>query len=244
MFEPIKNEKLYQMVVKQVKALIEKGQLEPGSQLPSERELAKLLSVSRTSVRQAITALEAMKILDIRHGEGTFVAIETANKDIIDAFSNQLVELQLFPDEILESRMILEGPLARMCADRATPEDISKIKSMLEHNRDVLGDKLSLEEMNRDFHLAIAEGAGNRSLYIQAKALYTMMEFNLWPRLKGFMEKNTEIIELHLLQHLEIFEAISSKKPDLAEKLMINHLKSIEHEFQEEAQRIIEEKED
>lgn len=239
MFEPVKNEKLYQLVVKQVKDLIDNGDLEFGSQIPSERDLAKQLSISRTSVRQAITALEAMGILEIKPGDGTFVKNTFGSREFIDTFVEQLVTLQLSPSEIIETRIILECPIAELCAERVTEEGLLKIENLLEINRIGKSEEVGLEEMNRDFHLEIAANAGNRNLFLHAQALYGMMDFNLWPKLKGHMEKNLDVTKQHIIQHKEIYDAIKSRDGNLAKKLMFKHLNSIEQDFLNEAKNLI-----
>ncbi|MDD2422403.1 MAG: GntR family transcriptional regulator, partial [Heliobacteriaceae bacterium] len=82
-FKPIKTRKIYEEIVEQLRALIAKGNLMPGDKLPSERELSERLGVSRASVREALTALEVMGILDVRPGDGTFVR-ETNQSSIIE----------------------------------------------------------------------------------------------------------------------------------------------------------------
>ena len=136
------------MVVKQVETLIAEGQLAPGAQLPPERELARMLSVSRTSVRQAISAMESLGMLESKQGEGTFVTVKEEEEDILGRLSpKHLVDQQLTPDEILETRIILECPIVRICTENATEQEILNIKSHLERNRLRLGDKASIADM-------------------------------------------------------------------------------------------------
>ena len=82
-FKPIKTRRIYEEIVDQLKMMIIQGNLKPGDKLPSERELSEQLGVSRSSVREALSALEAMSILDIRSGEGTFVR-ETSQSATIE----------------------------------------------------------------------------------------------------------------------------------------------------------------
>ena len=230
-FEPVKNEKLYEMVVKQVKSLIEDGRLSPGDRLPPERELARMLAVSRASVRQAISAMEALGILESRHGEGTFVANDEDEVDVVGSFSELLVKQQLTPTEILEARIMVEVPAVRMCAERATPEQILAIESRLEKNRLAEGNRITLAEMNRDFHLSVTEGACNRGLTRIVEVLYTMMELNLWPTLKNLAQEKHQTTQKHLAQHEEIFRSVRDHCPDVAAQLMRDHLSTIEQEF-------------
>lgn len=235
MFEPIKNEKLYKMVVRQVRSLIAEGELSPGDRLPPERELATMLAVSRASVRQAISAMEALGILESRHGEGTFITTDGSGEDLIESFSALLVREQINPAEIIEARKFIECPNARLCAERASAEQIEHVRLMLEENRRISGTETSLSEMNRDFHLAIAEGTCNRGLVRLSETLYKMMEINLWPRLKTLSERRHERTGKHLAQHVQIYDAIAAHDGDLAERVMTEHLDKIEAEFEEDA---------
>lgn len=235
MFEPIKNEKLYKMVVNQVKGLIAEGALSPGDRLPPERELATMLTVSRASVRQAISALEALGVLESRHGEGTFIAKEESHDDLIESFTKILVKEQITPEEIIETRRIIECPNVRLCAERASGGQIEQIRLMLEENRMKVNKGASLSEMNRDFHISIAEGTCNRSLVKITEALYKLMEINLWPRLKDLSEQRPERTKKHLVQHEAIWDAIKSRDGELAAKRMQEHLDTIEAEFEEDA---------
>jgi len=235
MFEPVKNEKIYKMAVRQVISLIENGKLAPGEKLPPERELARILSVSRTSVRQAITVMEEMGFLETRHGEGTFVVTDREDQEIAQTFAQHLVNLQLTPLELLETRLVVECPVARCCAERASDDDIKQIESFLEHNRMERGEAVGLEKMNNDFHLAIARATGNRGLYSLVEGVYSMMSINLWPKLKDVVADKKDRSVLHLKQHVQIFEAIKARDPELTENLVRNHLKTIEHEFIEDA---------
>ncbi len=236
-FEPVKNEKLYKMVVSQVKALIADGKLAPGDRLPPERELAGLLSVSRASLRQALSAMEALGILERRQGDGTYVTTASDEVDVIASFSENLVSRQLTPLEILEARIVVECPVARMCAERATDDEIRIIGERLERHRLKVGKSASLEEMNRDFHLAVAEGAHSACVLRLAQGLYEMMETNLWPTLKTLVEQDEQRTEHHLDQHEKIFGCIRSRRPAEAEEAMRKHLQTIEHEFLEDAQK-------
>jgi GntR family transcriptional repressor for pyruvate dehydrogenase complex len=241
-FEPVKNEKLYKMVVSQVRSLIADGRLSPGDRLPPERELARLLSVSRASLRQAISAMEVLGVLERRQGDGTFVATGDDRVDVIASFSEHLLSRQLTPIEILEARIITECPVVRMCTERAADAEIEAIGARLERHRLMLGDATCLAEMNRDFHLAIAEGAHSRCLTRLTQGLYVMMQNNLWPTLKIMAEQDQQRTDRHLDQHEEIFRFIGSRRSAEAEEAMRQHLLTIEQEFHEDAQEVAEER--
>ncbi|MEE8224579.1 MAG: GntR family transcriptional regulator, partial [candidate division NC10 bacterium] len=102
----VKKTRIYQDIVAQVKELIAEGKLKPGDQLPSERELSEMFQVSRASVREAIRALESMGFIEIRQGEGTYIAssVETLLASVASALLHQRDPLL----QVFEARKILE----------------------------------------------------------------------------------------------------------------------------------------
>ncbi len=231
LFRPVKCKKIYKMVINQVKALIKDGSLSPGDRLPPERELASMLTVSRASVRQAICALEALGFVDIRHGDGTYVAEDSSNDSVIESFSSLLIQEQLSPDEIMETRLLIEPSASRICSERATADNLTEIEDMLEKNRFARNEKKPLLDMNRDFHLVIAEATGNRGIVRVMHEITQMMKQNMWPRLKGLSYNRQDRIEEHLSQHVEIAEAIAARDGKRAENSMREHLETIEREM-------------
>lgn len=233
-FQPIKSEKIYMTVIRQVKGLIDKGQLAPGDRLPPERELASMLSVSRASVRQAISALEAQGIVEIRHGEGTYILEAAATDEVIESFSRFLVQEQITPQEILETRKIVECESARLCAERASREHVSRLEGLLERRRGGERTRESLAAMNHELHMAIAEGSGNRGLIKVMEVLLQMMRLNMWPALKQMSERRQERVDEHLDQHERIVEAVGRRDGDGAYRSMRQHLETIEREMRED----------
>jgi len=231
-FEPIKSEKIYKMVMRQVRTLITEGDLSPGDRLPGERELSSLLTVSRASVRQAIAALEAQGIVTKRQGDGTFVVGRGGNADeVIESFSRFLAEEQINPTHILESRLVVECATTRFCAERAADEEINGLKALLERRRIAEGRKDSFAQMNRDLHIAIAQGSKNPALIKVMELLLEMMDLNMWPRLKQMSEEREKRVQKHLDQHEEIVDAIIRRDADGAYESMRNHLETIEREM-------------
>lgn len=233
MLEPIKTKKIYTLIMQQIQDLIEGNQLKPGDRLPSERELATALSVSRASVRQAITALSTKGILSAQQGDGTYVTTPAMRSDALAELSQQLVEQQISPNEIIETRILIECECARLCALRATPEFCVKLEALLEHNREKLGTSGPLEQMNTDLHNMIALGAKNNALLRIMSDVWALMNENMWYFLKNKSNDRTAEIEKHLRQHVEIVEAIKANNPQLAQEKMREHLSDIDSSLTE-----------
>ena len=133
--EAIKQRRLYQDVVRQIRNLIDEGTLKPGDRLPSERELAEQLQVSRSSLREAMRTLELQGLVVSRPGAGTFVSNDT-NGSVADALTAYLADGKDALKDVFEMRHILEPQMAALAAGRATPEDLQRLEQMLTQQAD------------------------------------------------------------------------------------------------------------
>jgi GntR family transcriptional repressor for pyruvate dehydrogenase complex len=230
MLKPIKTEKLYNVIMRRITEFIKEQKLESGDKLPPERELAIALSVSRASVRQAITALAAQGIVTMRHGDGNYIS-QTGGNGLLELFGHFLAGAQINPDEILEVRLMLECEAARLCALRADDKHLAVLRNLLERNRIQNGEEDSLSNMNKDLHSAIASGANNSALLRIMDAVWDIMGSNMWPLLKNESNNRKRQIELHLDQHEQIVEAICARDEKKAYEEMYNHLATIEKEM-------------
>jgi GntR family transcriptional repressor for pyruvate dehydrogenase complex len=230
MLKPIKTEKLYNLIMRRITEFIREQKLESGDKLPPERELAIALSVSRASVRQAITALAAQGIVTMRHGDGNYIS-QTNENGTLELFGHFLAGAQINPDEILEVRLMLECEAARLCALRADDKHLSVLRNLLERNRMRNGQEDSLSNMNKDLHSAIASGANNSALLRIMDVVWDIMGGNMWPLLKNESNNRKRQIELHLDQHEQIVEAICARDEKKAYQEMYNHLATIEKEM-------------
>ncbi|MBI4560568.1 MAG: FadR family transcriptional regulator, partial [Candidatus Rokubacteria bacterium] len=109
--EPIKSTRIYEEIVRQIRTLISEGKLRSGDQLPPERELAESFKVSRTSVREALRALESIGLIEIRAGEGTFVR-EISVESLIEPLALVILTQREAVGELFEARRLLEPAIA------------------------------------------------------------------------------------------------------------------------------------
>src|SRR5271167_2168984 len=123
-FEVVRRNKVYEVVAKQIERLVQE-KLKPGDKLPSERELAEMLQVSRSSIRDAIRGLELMGLVEPRQGAGTIVR-EISAESLVNPFASALKHKQVVVGELLDFRKMLEPPLAGRAATNASPEEISE----------------------------------------------------------------------------------------------------------------------
>jgi GntR family transcriptional repressor for pyruvate dehydrogenase complex len=228
MLEPIKTEKLYNIIMRRIFDLIKEQKLEPGDRLPSERELAVALSVSRASVRQAIAALSAKGVVKMRQGDGTYVSSVNGDKHTLELFGQFLVGSQIDPFEILEVRIMVECESARLCALRADEAHLKFLKNLLKQSSIGKEGVPPRSTLNVEIHTAIAKGAQNKALLRIMNVVWEIMENNMWPLLK---RETSNHVELHEKHHREIIAAICDHDADRAYKTMYNHLNSIKEDM-------------
>jgi DNA-binding FadR family transcriptional regulator len=129
MDEPIRLDRrsIHHQISEHLRELIVSGELKPGEALPSERELAARFSVSRNSLRQAIAFLEAMGLVETRHGAGVFVA-ETSSEATVSRFADVLLDPRRSLVDVVEGRLAIEPTIAEIAAERRSEVDVAEIQ--------------------------------------------------------------------------------------------------------------------
>ncbi len=218
----VKKTRIYQDIVAQLKELIADGKLRPGDQLPSERELSEMFQVSRASVREAIRALESMGFIEIRQGEGTYIAssVETLLASVASALLHQRDPLL----QVFEARKILEPAITALAAERATAEDVGDLEAILAEQADQVAKGETGVEADTRFHSTLAEAAKNEVLLRLNEAIVDNLRET---RLRSLQTQGRP--PRSLAGHREILAAIGSKDPARAQAAMLNHLETIEH---------------
>jgi GntR family transcriptional repressor for pyruvate dehydrogenase complex len=215
---PVNRPKLYEQVVDRLREHVAAAGLHVGDRLPAERDLAARLGVSRTSVRQAIVALEVQGLVEVRHGGGIFLLREHWAPEPL---ARMLDRRRRLPD-VLEARDALETKTAALAARRRTEDDLREIDAALEDMRRAIKDGELGEHADRRFHGAITSAARN-PLIAEAMA-------NLADRIA---ESRTESLRQpgrpaqSLAQHLAVAEAIRRGDPEAAATAMHIHVSSV-----------------
>jgi GntR family transcriptional repressor for pyruvate dehydrogenase complex len=208
---------LTEQLIEKLESLVLKGVLTAGEQLPSERQLAQLLSVSRASVRQALKALQVMGVLEVRHGSGNYLS--DAAEEILKVPPRILVPLKgLTQAELFEVRRAMEAEAAAAAAARATPKDIQAMRIELEGMRANSQDRVAYGTHDLAFHHAIAVASSNRGfiwfLSLANKVLYQAL---LRRPMSRSMKRSVE-------EHENILRAIEAGNQDLAREEMLKHV--------------------
>jgi GntR family transcriptional repressor for pyruvate dehydrogenase complex len=220
--EPIKSTRIYEEIVRQVKAMISEGRLKSGDQLPPERDLAEKFVVSRTSVREALRALESLGLVEIRPGEGTFVR-EVSVEALIEPLALMLLTQREAIGELFEARLVLEPAIAGLAARRATPEEIQEMARILdEQAREITAGRTGLAQ-DGEFHAAIAAAAHNRAI---TRLVHGIMDLLTQSREESLntTDRPTRSHE----DHRRVLEAIRKRDDAGAEQAMRDHLVAVE----------------
>jgi GntR family transcriptional regulator, transcriptional repressor for pyruvate dehydrogenase complex len=208
-------------IAQQIVNLIGSEQLRPGDRLPSERELAALLGVSRPSVREAVKSLEAQGRLVVRHGQGVFVAVPQSQKDLRAALASQQVTL----GELFAMREVLEVPAAGWAAAAGDDDRIASISAALDELNTASNanprDFTRLQALDAAFHMRIVEAAGNRflrqTLGVLQEMLATGMETTLL--IPGRLAKSRA-------EHERILDALQQGDSAAARSAARRHIRS------------------
>ncbi len=219
---PIKSTRIYEEIVRQIKQLISEGQLKSGDRLPPERDLAEKFVVSRTSVREALRALESLGLIEIRPGEGTFVR-EVSIDALVGPLALLLTTQREAIAELFEARRLLEPALAGLAAARATRDEIQEMDRILEEQaKEIAAGNTGLAQ-DAAFHAAIGAAAHNRAITRLAHAIMDLLSQSREESLNtpGRPTRSHQ-------DHRRILAAITARDERAARQAMLDHLEAVE----------------
>lgn len=223
-FQKIEPEKLSGAVTRQIEQLILRGILRPGERLPSERELADRMGVSRPSLREAIADLQSRGLLATRAGAGIFVA------DVLgSAFSDALIQLFATHDEAvldyLSFRRDMEGLAAERAARLASDTDLQVIDTIYTKMQSAHAKRDPTDEarLDADFHLSIIEASHNVVMLHMMRSMYQLLREGVFYNRQVMFKQRTTRDEL-LEQHAAINAALQSRDPAAARHAIEAHL--------------------
>ncbi len=222
--KPVEKILISDGVLEQIRDLIHSGELPPGQRLPSEMNMASNLSVSRSSLREALNALVHLGYLQ-RRNRGVYVNPQISwRTNLSFRFSRSQEDLTIA--EMIEVRKIVESELCALAAKRAEPEDINALEESLQRMKRDLGDPEAFINSNQHFHLCIARAAKNHILEDFIVKIRDLLKSNI----ALVIEKST-ISKRSLNYHQRIFEAVRDGDVARARRVMTEHIADIEKEF-------------
>lgn len=233
-FQQVQPQKYYMQIAKQIRDMILGGKLKIGDRLPAERTLAQQFGTSRASIREAMSALEMLGIIECRSGQGNFITADGSSGSIDGELLKALLKGH-DPYEIFEARLELEPSVAALAAVRATAEDKTVLQKKLEelnglsfkvHTGIRTLEDITEEYMECDrlFHLEVGKCSHNSVMYMVFSGVNLMMKEAHW---RG-MKRKSLLIEGNLqrydIEHSAIFRAIYEGDQKAAREQMQNHI--------------------
>jgi GntR family transcriptional repressor for pyruvate dehydrogenase complex len=224
MLRNLKTERLNVATQEQIKFYIIESGLKAGDPLPTEKALEQQLGISRTSIREALRSLEAIGIVESRHGVGRF--LRTFNYDaILENLSYNInVNVKNFR-EIIDVRMALESSFLPRVVPKFEEQDIDRIYRILERMAEVVDagqEEQQLIQIHTEFHLMLYERENNE-LLLHLIRIFATMQRTLTVAQRYRTSDLTEFIELHR----RLVEAIERRDPGLAVERLVEHFKDV-----------------
>jgi GntR family transcriptional regulator, transcriptional repressor for pyruvate dehydrogenase complex len=228
-FRPIRLERVAEKIALQLKNAISNGVFKVGNRLPSERELAEQMGVSRTSVREAIQQLELLGIVETVHGGGSIV------KNLTEQGIRSPMEIVLEEDkrrvlELTEVRAFMEAWAAKQAAAHRTDAELELIRGYLEEMERDLEKGRVRPEIDFKFHAEIAAATHNTVFVHLIENIHQLISYSIKVhREEVFLSREDQ--ETIFDHHLRVFKAIRNKDPKAAEDAMSTHLRFVVQEF-------------
>lgn len=227
--------KIYVEVTRQIERLIERGVLKSGDRLPSEPELANQLGISRPPLREALSALEVLGIIERKGRTGSFVK---ANINTV-RFRHELRQLgrNVSPFQAYQARKLVETEIAQLAVETATEKDIAAVKKafqQMEKQARRTNSSLTWQAINRcdiDFHLSLAEATHNALLVDMVRYMMAGLGEELWAKMKARHVNFRQRLRETLLEHKQILDAVTRKDGSMVRKKLCKHLQKAEREM-------------
>jgi len=222
--------RLHEQIVKHIREIISSGRLKPGDRLLPERQLAEVLKVSRTALREALAKLASMGFIEVKSKEGAYVK-EISLNNLVEPLATTLLKEKESVSNLFEVRAILETKVVLLAAERATPQDIARIKwNAYQVMEDIKADA-DVSESDTEFHLSLAMATHNELLFKIMSMLSGLMREAYGPARRSMMKGPNA--SLYGENHLSICEVIEAGRGNEAERLMAEHIKLAKKETME-----------
>jgi len=227
-WEPVQRSRTHELVMSQIEARLLSGQLKPGDQLPSERELSSMLGVSRSSLRESLRVLEALGIIEIRLGGGPDSGAVLRNEPgsgFVRLLQLELAMGHFSPQDVLGTRIALEEWSGSNAAELATLHDLSEMSGILDRMDDA---QITTEEFNTldtAFHVRMAEAGGNALTAHLMGSLRLAIRQQMIDAYAGLDDWRATAVTVRA-EHRAILDAIANKQSDTVRTLVRKHIRS------------------
>lgn len=196
--------------------------IEPQGKLPSERQLVKMLGVTRSTLRESLKTLELLGVVQIRQGDGTYVSNEKTSSMFPKVISWGMLLNTTEARQLIEARLYLETSLAELAAIKSTENERAKLREILNQMKEKERDDQEFADFDSEFHLEIARSAKNPVLSSTLQNTKSFLQVWVERVVENSPSRNW-VIE----QHTQILEAIENQDAVAANEAMKAHLQEV-----------------
>lgn len=219
---PIARTRAHEEVARQLEELMHQGVLRSGDRLPPERELATRFQVSRATVRQALSVLQATGLIDSRIGDGTFARSSTQGLSVTD-LAGALRSAHATLTDQLELRRLVEPQVASLAAERASEAELEELREHIKRQEVRVADGLPFIEEDSAFHLGVARATKNALLVKMVEGIHELLRESRQHSQRTLGGKNAS-----LEGHRRLYEAIRKRDSEAAYDAMLAHILNVE----------------
>ncbi len=227
-YKSIKPKKIYEEVSEAILTMIKNGTLKPGDKLLPVHQLAEQFQVGRSAVREALSALRAMGLIEMKQGEGTYVK-NFDSSSLTKSLNHTLLMKKEDILNLLEVRKVLEVGAVRAAATKRTEDNLQNMRHWLDEMEKGIGDEKAGEKADFHFHMAIAEASHNKILLELMNHVSEMIAETIGESRRIILYGEQTTAERLLEEHQAIYEAVLGQDIDSAQQAMLNHLTNVEH---------------
>jgi GntR family transcriptional repressor for pyruvate dehydrogenase complex len=230
-FRSVKRAGLPDAALSEIKRMIVEGQLVAGERLPAERDLALTLGVSRPALREAISALIALNILESRQGQGTFVS--SLEPELLAEPIDFLLRInESAIHALFEARRALESETAALASVRATDEELAGMAELVAGGREKLDDVMAFVEHDIEFHRRIWRAARSSILASLLQSVGTLSRASRMQTGQALETRKKTVAD-----HEAILRALQARDPVAARRCMVDHLQHVEAALDDEGSK-------
>ncbi|MBE7148083.1 FadR family transcriptional regulator [Bacillus mycoides] len=227
-YKSIKPKKIYEEVSEAILTMIKNGTLKPGDKLLPVHQLAEQFQVGRSAVREALSALRAMGLIEMKQGEGTYVR-NFDPSSLTKSLNNKLLMKKEDILNLLEVRKVLEVGAVRAAAAKRTEANLQNMKQWLDEMAKSIGDEKAGEKADFHFHMGIAESSHNNILLELMNHVSEMIAETIGESRRIILYGEQTTSERLLEEHQSIYDAVLKQDVELAQQAMLDHLTNVEH---------------
>ncbi len=217
----------YEEITEQLKQRILDGRLKVGDKLPSTKEMSEQFGVGRSTTREALSALKAMGLIEIRQGGGCRVIDNAVSQFELPELQSIRINRKTLI-ELIEARKSLEVSNAAIAAVRRTDEDVAELSRLIHDMQRSIGNELEGERTDLLFHMSLARATHNSIMLQLFESIVNQMEMAIREIRRVEIYANQSVAAELYKEHLAIYEAIVSRDANLSGKRMKQHLEYVE----------------